>query len=97
MKRKILIKNRRNHNECLELTLEEFKAKFENELKTAINTYKVQEEHKNFLPPFVKTTPNYEQDFLPRLALEFQQLCSNAILYCSITMCLNDTKHSLMT
>ena len=33
MKRKILIKNRRNHNECLELTLEEFKAKFENELK----------------------------------------------------------------
>ena len=38
----------------LELTLEEFKAKFENELKTAINTYKVQEEHKNFLPPSLK-------------------------------------------
>ena len=40
MNRKIIIKNRRNHNERLELTLEEFKAKFYAELKTAINSYK---------------------------------------------------------
>ena len=29
----------------------------------AINTYKAHQENKNFLPPFIKPTPNYEQDF----------------------------------
>ena len=63
MSRKIIIKNRTNNEERLELTLEEFKAKFQMELRQAINTYKAQEESKNFLPPFVKPTPDYERDF----------------------------------
>ena len=63
MSRKLIIKNRRNNEELLELTLEEFKAKFQMELKQAINTYKAHQESKNFLPPFLKPTPNYEQDF----------------------------------
>ena len=63
MSRKLIIKNRRNNEERLELTLEEFKAKFQMELKQAINTYKAHQESKNFLPPFLKSTPNYEQDF----------------------------------
>lgn len=63
MSRKLIIKNRRNNEEQLELTLEEFKAKFQMELKQAINTYKAHQEGKNFLPPFLKPTPNYEQDF----------------------------------
>ena len=63
MSRKLIIKNRQNNKERLELTLEEFKVKFQNELKQAINTYKAHEESKNFLPPFIKPTPNYEQDF----------------------------------
>lgn len=63
MSRKLIIKNRRNNKEQLELTLEEFKAKFQMELKQAINTYKAHQESKNFLPPFLKPTPNYEQDF----------------------------------
>lgn len=71
MTRKIIIKNRQNNNECLELTLDEFKAKFKNELKTAINSYKAHEERKNFLPPFVKPTPNYEQDFYHDLRWNF--------------------------
>ena len=63
MSRKLIIKNRRNNEERLELTLEDFKAKFHMELKQAINTYKAHQEYKNFLPPFIKPTPNYEQDF----------------------------------
>ena len=63
MSRKLMIKNRRNNNETLELTLEEFKVKFRNELRQAINTYKAHEESKNFLPPHIKPTPDYEQDF----------------------------------
>ena len=63
MSRKLIIKNRRNNEERLELTLDEFKAKFQLELKQAINTYKAHEESKNFLPPHIKPTPDYEQDF----------------------------------
>ena len=63
MSRKLIIKNRRNNEERLELTLEEFKAKFQMELRQAINTYKAHEESKNILPPFLKPTPNYEHDF----------------------------------
>ncbi|UKI41418.1 MAG: hypothetical protein L6V95_15605 [Candidatus Melainabacteria bacterium] len=71
MNRKIIINNRQNHKERLELTLEEFKAKFYAELRTAINSYKAHEESKNFLPPFVKPTPNYEQDFYHDLRWNF--------------------------
>jgi len=71
MSRKLIIKNRRNNEERLELTLEEFKAKFQMELKQAINTYKAHQESKNFLPPFVKPTPDYEQDFYMSLIFNF--------------------------
>ena len=71
MNRKLIIKNRRNNEEQLELTLEEFKAKFQMELKQAINTYKAHQESKNFLPPFLKPTPNYEQDFYSDLRWNF--------------------------
>lgn len=71
MNRKIIIKNRQNNEERLELTLEEFKAKFQMELKQAINTYKAHQESKNFLPPFLKPTPNYEQDFYLDLRWNF--------------------------
>ena len=63
MSRKLIIKNRQNNQERLELTLEEFKIKFRNELRSAINTYKTHQESKNFLPPHLKPTPDYEQDF----------------------------------
>ena len=71
MSRKIIIKNRQNNNERLELTLEEFKVKFNIELRQAINTYKAHEESKNFLPPFIKPTPDYEQDFYLSLTFNF--------------------------
>jgi len=71
MSNKVIIKNRRNHKECLELSMEEFKAKFQNELKQAIDSYKADEERKNYLPPFVKPTPDYEQDFYMSLIFNF--------------------------
>ena len=71
MSNKLIIKNRRNHKERLELSLEEFKAKFQNELKQAIDSYKADEERKNYLPPFVKPTPDYEQDFFMSLVFNF--------------------------
>ena len=71
MSRKIIIKNRRNHNETLELTLEEFKVKFCNELRQAINSYTAHQESKNFLPPLIKPTPDYEQDFYLSLTFNF--------------------------
>ena len=71
MSRKIIIKNRRNHNETLELTLEEFKVKFRNELRQAINSYTAHQESKNFLPPHIKPTPDYEQDFYHDLRWNF--------------------------
>ncbi|MBR1626475.1 MAG: hypothetical protein IJ681_04945 [Bacteroidales bacterium] len=51
--------------------MEEFKAKFQNELRTAINSYKAHEESKNYLPPFVKPTPDYERDFYSDLRWNF--------------------------
>ena len=71
MSRKLIIKNRRNNEERIELTLEEFKVKFRNELHSAINTYKAHQESKNFLPPFIKPTPDYEQDFYMSLQFNF--------------------------
>lgn len=71
MSRKIIIKHRRNHNLQMELTLEEFKVKFSKELRQAIDDYKADEERKNYLPPFVKPTPDYEQDFYMSLIFNF--------------------------
>ena len=71
MSRKLIIKNRRNNEERLELTLEEFKVKFSKELRQAIDDYMADEERKNYLPPFVKPTPDYEQDFYMSLIFNF--------------------------
>ena len=69
---KIIVKNRRNNNEKYELTLEEFKAKFRNELTTAINSYTHQQEQKALLkPPFMHTNPDYKQDFYQDLRWNF--------------------------
>ena len=71
MSKKFIIKHKRNHNEQMELTLEEFKVKFSKELRQAIADYKADEEHKNYLPSFVKPTPDYEQDFYMSLIFNF--------------------------
>ena len=63
MNKKIIIKNRRNNNERFELTLEEFKVKFHNELREAIDSYKKYQESKNYLPPYLSPTPDYEFEF----------------------------------
>ena len=65
--RKIILKHRRK-NEKLELTLEEFKIKFKNELYQAINTYKVH--NKSFLPEFCHKGAT-EQDFWFSLRFNF--------------------------
>ena len=68
--RKIILKNRRS-NERLELTFEEFKTKFAQELQTALNSYKRHQEQKDmFLPPFLNNK-NYESDFYFSLRFNF--------------------------
>ena len=69
---KIIVKNRRNNNEKYELTLEEFKAKFRNELTTAINSYTHQQEQKDLLkPPFMHLNTDYKHDFYQDLRWNF--------------------------
>lgn len=57
--RKVILKHRRK-NERFELTLEEFKIKFQFELSQAIHTFK--ENNKSFLPDFCKKKVT-DQDF----------------------------------
>ena len=69
---KIIVKNRRNNNEKYELTLEEFKAKFRNELTTAINSYTHQQEQKDLLKPsFMHLNTDYTHDFYQDLRWNF--------------------------
>lgn len=69
---KIIVRNRRNYNEKYELTLDEFKEKFRNELTTAINSYTHQQEQKDMLkPPFMNPNPDYKQDFYQDLRWNF--------------------------
>lgn len=65
--RKVILKHRRK-NERFELTLEEFKIKFQNELSQAIHTYK--EHNKSYLPEFCKKDKT-EQDFWSGLRWNF--------------------------
>ncbi len=58
MAQKIIVKNKRTR-ELLELTLPEFKEKFKDELKTALDNFEKQESRKNFMPPFVKQNNNF--------------------------------------
>ena len=69
---KIIVRNRRNYNEKYELTLDEFKAKFRNELTTAINSYTHQQEQKDLLkPPFMHLNTDYKHDFYQDLRWNF--------------------------
>ena len=69
---KIIVRNRRDYNERYELTLEEFKAKFRNELATAIQVYTHQQEQKDMLkPPFLHLNTDYTHDFYQDLRWNF--------------------------
>lgn len=65
--RKIILKHRRN-NEKLELTLEEFKEKFHDEIAQAVRSFL--ENNKSFLPEFCKKDAT-EQDFWFELRWNF--------------------------
>ncbi len=70
--RKIIVKNKRNNQERLELTLDEFKTKFAKELETALNLYKIDIDRKNMpFPPFMHRNTNYKRDFFSNLRWNF--------------------------
>ena len=69
--KKIIIKNSRNREEELVLTLDEFKEKFKNELHDAIEEYTKDRERKNYLPSYLRTPPDYEQEFYFSLIFNF--------------------------
>jgi hypothetical protein len=67
---KILLVNK-NSKEKQTLTLEEFKIKFNNELRVAINSYSNSEKQKKYLPPFQTDFTNYEFEFYFSLRWNF--------------------------
>lgn len=70
--RKIIIKNRRTNKDKQELSFDEFKIKFKNELHSAIQVYSHDREQKDMLkPPFMRLNPNYESDFYQDLRWNF--------------------------
>lgn len=70
--RKIIIKDRRNNKDKQELTFEEFKAKFKNELHSAIQVYSHHKKQKDILkPPFMNLNNDYESDFYRDLRWNF--------------------------
>lgn len=70
--RKIIIKNRRNNKDEQVLTLDEFKAKFKNELTSAIQIYSHDQQQKGMLrPPFMHSNNDYELDFYRDLRWNF--------------------------
>ena len=69
---KIIIRNRRNNTDKQELTLDEFKAKFKNELNAAIQVYSQDKSRKEILqPPFMNRNNDYEADFYRDLRWNF--------------------------
>lgn len=69
---KIIIKNRRNNVDKQELTLDEFKVKFKNELDSAIQIYSHDQQQKDMLkPPFMHSNNDYELDFYRELRWNF--------------------------
>ena len=74
---KLKIRNKRT-KECLELSLEEFKSKFKQELEFAIEQYTKTEKNKNFLPYIKKT--DYSSDFYFNLRWNFNSF-SNSVWY----------------
>ena len=69
---KIIIRNRRDYNEVEELSLEEFKIKFRNELSSAIQVYSHDQERKDMLKPhFMNLNNDYKADFYRNLRWNF--------------------------
>lgn len=70
--RRIIIKNKSNRAEKLELTLNEFKNKFSKELNSAIAIFTKDCEKKDMLkPPFMAVNNDYESDFYRDLRWNF--------------------------
>lgn len=70
--RKIIIKNRRNNKDEQVLTLDEFKAKFKNELTSAIQIYSHDQQKKDMLKPlFMRLNNDYKSDFYRDLRWNF--------------------------
>lgn len=78
---KIIVRNRRKYEDKQELTLEEFKEKFYNELQNAINIYSYHEEQKDMIkPPFMSLNKDYQADFYRDLRWNFNNN-SNSVYY----------------
>lgn len=71
--KKIIIRHRNNYNDKQELTLEEFKAKFRNELTSAINTYTHHNQQKDMLQLWKLSNLNkdYRAEFYQDLRWNF--------------------------
>ena len=74
---KILLVNK-NTREKQILTIEEFKIKFNNELRVAINGYSNSEKQKKYLIPFQTDFTNYESDFYFSLRWNFNNYSRSA-------------------
>ena len=69
---KIIVRNKRKFDEKQELTLEEFKIKFRNELQSAINIYTHHQQQKDMIkPPFMNLNTDYKADFYRDLKWNF--------------------------
>lgn len=78
---KIIVRNRRKYEDKQDLTFEEFKEKFSNELQKAINIYTHHEEQKDMIkPPFMSFNKDYQADFYRDLRWNFNNN-SNSIYY----------------
>lgn len=77
----IIIRNKRNYEDKQELTLEEFKVKFRNELQSAINIYTHHQKQKDMIkPPFMRINTDYKADFYRDLRWNFNTN-TNGIFY----------------
>ena len=69
---KIIVRNIRNFNDMQELTLEEFKIKFSNELTSAINIFTHHQQQKDMIKhPFMTLNTDYRADFYQNLRWNF--------------------------
>ena len=72
MERMIKLADRRNNKIIDELTLSEFKKKYNNQLISTINSYKNHMESKNALKPFfMNSSKDYTSDFYFNLQWNF--------------------------
>ena len=64
MQRKLIIRNRRNYKEMEEITLDEFKRRFHQELALALRHYiRLKKDKEMLMPPFMHKNTDYEEDF----------------------------------